>query len=102
MRGSDKVQLQLVFQDLRIPPLHPGRHGSADIREGLVTVHAAQFYVLPVQQKTRWREAPFAESNARLVCIFLPLHVDVVQSRMSEVPQFDVAEPVQGDLVYFD
>ena len=63
VRGAHEVALQVVLKNEGVAPLHPGGHGAAHVREGLVAVQPAQFQVLPIEEETLFGEAGLAEPD---------------------------------------
>ena len=66
VRGTHGVAAQLVFQNLRVEPLHGARHGVAHIGVALVAVEAAQLHLFPVEIKSVRAPLCLAETEARL------------------------------------
>ena len=99
MRGTHRIQLQFVFQNICIPFLHGFRHRISHIRIALVPVQSPYFQLLSIQIKAIPAEMRFPEPDPRFHRIqALPIPVQLrtqcIQERMLHIPHVDLLKGV--------
>ena len=95
MRGTHRIQLQFVFQNICIPFLHGFRHRISHIRIALVPVQSPQFQLPSIQIKTVPAKMRFPEPDPRFHRIQartvpVQLRTQCVQERMLHIPHIDL------------
>ena len=95
MRGTHRIQLQFVFQNIRIPFLHGFRHRIPHIRIALVPVQSPQFQLPSIQIKAVPAKNHFSEPDPRFHRIQartvpVQLRAQCVQERMLHIPHIDL------------
>ena len=98
VRGAHNVALQFLAQHQGVARLHPRRHGAAGVGERLVAVQAAQLHVLAVEIKTGETRFPEPDPRAVSVAVVEP-RSHLVELGPAEVPQLDITEVLDGDIV---
>ena len=104
MRSADDIAVQFAPQNPGIAPLHPLRHGAANIRKRLVPVQADQLDALAVEHETVGSVARLAEPDPGVVFV-LPAagrrqpHHHAVQLRLLQIPKFDIGERLELNLM---
>ena len=92
MGSSDRIQSQLLFQNIGIHPLHGFRHGISHIRITLMPVQPQKFYSLPIQVKavSQKYRSPKTKWNHRFIYYRFPqkkLRLYFIQNRIVNIPK---------------
>ena len=93
MRRADRVQAELVLQNVRVASLHALRHGIADVRKALVAVQAGQLDPSAVQIKTVGLPLGLAETEYGLgavndLSLMKQFRDRRVEDRLFDIPEF--------------
>ena len=100
VRRANDVALQFRAQHRGVARLHASGHRAPRVGERLVAVEAAQLHAFAVQEETAIGEAGFPESDTGVerVAVVEP-RGHLVQFRMFQVPELQVAQTFDGDLI---